>query len=992
MQGSGKLRFAERSGAPATPPTNFADIYLSSGTPGHVTVKHDDGSTADLESGGFISNTFVPAASFGVSSGGGDQTANIQNAFDNVASGSVLAFEPGDFICNQANLTRSDISLFLAPGARLYTTATTTRGTVHIAGTIDTSASVNVIQNPDTNDIAWPRGGEHSIYVASDPGSNYNADKWFSIEDTESRPGGLSSDSTYILEHHMELCRVKAKTSVTGGWRIDLWFPLVNSYTNVGGTAPKLRSVTPLTNMSVWGGGTIENGTAPSGDASHALVTAYTVGLTIDGIRLKDTYNSALHILRCQDFKVRGCDIRDAKKFDGTGGFGYGINIYGGIRGTIQGNTFRRLRHCIDVSYFSRQITIDGNSMVGSTTGNINTHACVEGLVISNNVIDGAFGQDASSSSTEYGTVIAASGINIDENNHNVSITGNTIRNVSRGGIFVDMGSSAAFATGQVSIVGNTLENCVFARRWAHPPSGYTDVGGITLTERSSGGNDRRGIVCKGNTLRECGQFGIICDINHTIIEGNSIYKAEDKTQAIDTPAVGIGVWIRGGASGDTSGIIVRGNVIQGCKQDGIRVGQDSAAHVITDCVVEGNVCVGNLDKGIFLEETASFIKILHNDCYTNVDDGINIQGTDNWLEGNRLVGNGAYGVRMISGANNNLLNRNQFAANTSGSVNNLGTGNLRVDLDTTAGYIYNNGGASTAPFEVRAPFIFNETGADIDARFEGDTETAALMVDASAQTGSGTLGAVGVGTSTPQRRFHTFWQDSTNSTIVQVARFQRSTTSGSNGADGIGVSIELASEDDSGSTQILGEIQAVEDTAAAGSENSSVRVKVYDGGTQKEIMQLEGATPQVILHNAASTPSTGGQIYLSCVNGGAVFNEQGTSTGDVRVEGDTDANLLFTDASADTVQVGAATASDSAKFYVSGKLSTSGEVEINGALNHDGTTVGFYGATPVTQQTYSASNVTTDRTYDANATTVDELADVLGTLIADLRAVGLLL
>lgn len=41
---------------------------------------------------------------------------------------------------------------------------------------------------------------------------------------------------------------------------------------------------------------------------------------------------------------------------------------------------------------------------------------------------------------------------------------------------------------------------------------------------------------------------------------------------------------------------------------------------------------------------------------------------------------------------------------------------------------------------------------------------------------------------------------------------------------------------------------------------------------------------------------------------------------------------------------------------------------------------------------TYTASNVTTDRSYDANATTTDELADVLGTLIADLRALGLIL
>ena len=39
----------------------------------------------------------------------------------------------------------------------------------------------------------------------------------------------------------------------------------------------------------------------------------------------------------------------------------------------------------------------------------------------------------------------------------------------------------------------------------------------------------------------------------------------------------------------------------------------------------------------------------------------------------------------------------------------------------------------------------------------------------------------------------------------------------------------------------------------------------------------------------------------------------------------------------------------------------------------------------------YTTSNVSTDRTYDANATTTDELADVLGTLIADLKAAGIL-
>jgi hypothetical protein len=81
---------------------------------------------------------------------------------------------------------------------------------------------------------------------------------------------------------------------------------------------------------------------------------------------------------------------------------------------------------------------------------------------------------------------------------------------------------------------------------------------------------------------------------------------------------------------------------------------------------------------------------------------------------------------------------------------------------------------------------------------------------------------------------------------------------------------------------------------------------------------------------------------------------------------GDTDASLFVADVSADLINVG--------KF------------------RHNGSTLGFYGATPVAKSSaYTPSNVTTDRSYDANATTLDEVADVLGTLIADLQNVGLI-
>lgn len=73
-------------------------------------------------------------------------------------------------------------------------------------------------------------------------------------------------------------------------------------------------------------------------------------------------------------------------------------------------------------------------------------------------------------------------------------------------------------------------------------------------------------------------------------------------------------------------------------------------------------------------------------------------------------------------------------------------------------------------------------------------------------------------------------------------------------------------------------------------------------------------------------------------------------------------------------------------------KVLVSGALEIDGNLDHDGSNIGFFGVAPVARAaSYTPTNVTTDRSYDADATTVEELADVLGTLIADLKAYGLL-
>ena len=72
----------------------------------------------------------------------------------------------------------------------------------------------------------------------------------------------------------------------------------------------------------------------------------------------------------------------------------------------------------------------------------------------------------------------------------------------------------------------------------------------------------------------------------------------------------------------------------------------------------------------------------------------------------------------------------------------------------------------------------------------------------------------------------------------------------------------------------------------------------------------------------------------------------------------------------------------------------TAGLAQFDGnvLLGASGSSLGFYGATPVVRSAaYTVTNHTVDRTYDANASSTSELADVLGTLLLDLINNGLM-
>jgi hypothetical protein len=73
---------------------------------------------------------------------------------------------------------------------------------------------------------------------------------------------------------------------------------------------------------------------------------------------------------------------------------------------------------------------------------------------------------------------------------------------------------------------------------------------------------------------------------------------------------------------------------------------------------------------------------------------------------------------------------------------------------------------------------------------------------------------------------------------------------------------------------------------------------------------------------------------------------------------------------------------------YLGGKLTLADEIEIDGALNHDGTTLGVYGATPVAQSTdwNVIGDLTERKTLDLTSVSLTELAEYVATLTKKLR------
>jgi hypothetical protein len=124
-------------------------------------------------------------------------------------------------------------------------------------------------------------------------------------------------------------------------------------------------------------------------------------------------------------------------------------------------------------------------------------------------------------------------------------------------------------------------------------------------------------------------------------------------------------------------------------------------------------------------------------------------------------------------------------------------------------------------------------------------------------------------------------------------------------------------------------------------------------------------------------TDSTGAVAVSTALtaNGGVVFNDAGADV-DFRVEGDTDANLLFVDASTDRVGIG--TSSPTTKLQVDGPADIGGETNNVGIFGSSSTNAGIIGTT-ANQQLNIFGNGTGPIVFQTGGAFLNGL-DVLGT------------
>jgi hypothetical protein len=334
------------------------------------------------------------------------------------------------------------------------------------------------------------------------------------------------------------------------------------------------------------------------------------------------------------------------------------------------------------------------------------------------------------------------------------------------------------------------------------------------------------------------------------------------------------------------------------------------------------------------------------------------------------------------------------YAGNAAATINQTLSGDILTASasGTTRMFLTNAGnlniGTAAAPvisLNQAGSAVFNEQGANADFRVEGDTNADLFFTDASADRitiGSQTsLGRFGIDGTANEIQF-LVQANSTQTTNLAV--FENSS-----GTDYVTI-------DDAGRLMVTGGTSNTKFMVApvGTSTVSGVDAYIKSSGGSTVPLRIEAGTSQAF--NLTQWIDVNGNVaaFVGLV-GEAVFNEQGISTGDFRVEGDTDTSLFFTDASSDRVGLG--TSAPDRKLEINSATGANLRLTYNdsdgSAVNYSDFTMSSSGDLTIAPSGGDVSITgnllpTTADTYDLGSTTAEwnriYLGDDAGTLFGN--------
>lgn len=274
---------------------------------------------------------------------------------------------------------------------------------------------------------------------------------------------------------------------------------------------------------------------------------------------------------------------------------------------------------------------------------------------------------------------------------------------------------------------------------------------------------------------------------------------------------------------------------------------------------------------------------------------------------------------------------------------------------------------------------VFNETGAAVDLRVEGDTATHLLFVQ-------GSTDRIGINTNSPSAKLDIVHSTSGTDGAAEI----NYTITGT--ASGVCTGLSFIATDNASSHISTQALRAILTKQAGSGDPSALNVvgdfisTVNATMTTVSTLRTEGSV------GAGATLSTANHFQVTDYSGsGVVTTQNGINIGDLTKA--TINNAIVTNAGHIKFNNGGHADSDfTVKSDNYDALFVDASNDSVDIMHNASGKIGFFAATPVVRvAAYTVSNVTPDRSYNADATTVPELADIVGTLIADLQSYGLL-